>query len=238
MSLSRNQFGIPAQDVIGDGLRAVKSRKTLRDISARIERLYDVLSIKYDFVSPSTVKEYYLAKKKFTYSLPEIITAFKQHRLKLYEQGSISKNMLGVDANYCRHIKTYFSEAKINRPVEIPDTAFQDFYDWMIDTNRSGERFARKVCAFIRQILKWAIKKKLSPSLIALAETIPGKPDSEDDLDTTHLSVVQLQKLLTFDFNILAADKKLQQLLQGHLAKNVTHLHSTALPACITVIPE
>jgi hypothetical protein len=206
ISCKKSSWNPENQNVKGDSLRATRANKLTRDITANLEKLFDMLATKYSYVSPSTLKEYYLSKKKFTYSLDEIFSAFNMHRQKMVEKGSISPNTFDVHGNYLRHIGAYCKQKGIARPIEITENFFQEFYDWMIMTDRSGERFARKVCEFGKQVLSWAEKKKLCHRLAALSEQLPGKADNEENLDTTHLSVVQLNKLIGFDFFKLALE--------------------------------
>lgn len=200
VSCKKSVWNSVDQVVVGNNFRATKYNKSLHEISTNLSRLFDVLCAKYDFVSPATVKEYYLSKRKFTYTVTEITDAFLLHREKMVLQESITQATVDVNRNYCRHIKDYCERLGIQKPVEMKDTFVSDLFDFMIDDERSGERFARKVCAFAKQILKWAVKKKMSPILACLAEDMPGKADSEDYLDTTHLSIFQLDRLFKFDF--------------------------------------
>ncbi|SEI39248.1 hypothetical protein SAMN05216327_101179 [Dyadobacter sp. SG02] len=205
ISCKKSSWNPENQTLRGDSLRATRANKVIRDTTANLEKLFDMLATKYSYVSPSTLKDYYLSKKKFTYSITEIFDAWNDHRRKLAEKGSISPNTFEVHENYLRHIGEYFKVRGVARPIEIPDNFFQDFYDWMLMADRSGERFARKVSEFAKQVFTWAEKKRLCHRLQACAEPLPGKADTEENLDTTHLTVPQLTKLISFDFFKLVA---------------------------------
>ncbi|CAG4992086.1 hypothetical protein DYBT9275_00891 [Dyadobacter sp. CECT 9275] len=191
------------QVILGKLQRIVRANQRLNDISSKLYRLYDILNTKYEFVTTPVVKEYYLSKRKFTYSIAEITAAFLEHRQKQADQKVITESTLSVNTNYTRHILDYCMLVKISKPTQIGATFFSDLFDFMIDDNRSQERFARKVTAFAKQVLKWGKRKGLCPQLTCFDEDLPGTADSEDYLDTTHLSIIQLDKLLRFDFNKL-----------------------------------
>lgn len=200
VSCKKSNWNPSTQTLRGDSLRADRANKTLRNITGGLEKLHDMLATKYSYVSPSTLKEYYLSKKKFIYTIQEIFAAFSAYRQKLVDKGSITGSTFEVHENYLRHISDYCKQKGISKPIEIPDTFFDEFYDWMIMTDRSGERFARKVCEFAKQVFTWAENKHLCHRLQACSEPLPGKADSEEDLDTTHLTMLQLSKLISFDF--------------------------------------
>jgi len=172
----------------------------LARIASDLLRLHDVLITKYEYVTPAMVKEYYLTKKKFTYTMQEVKDAFFQHREKMVAQKSISETTYSVQLNYCRHILDFTEKYSINKPVQIQPNFFFELFEFIIDEGRSSERFARKVVAFSRQLLKWVVLKGLCPRISALDANLPGKADSEEDLDNTHLTITQLEKLYHFDF--------------------------------------
>ncbi|MCF0071266.1 hypothetical protein LZD49_12365 [Dyadobacter sp. CY261] len=207
----KSRWNPAEQRVRGDSSRAERGNRRLREITSALEKLYDILSAKYPYVSPSTVKDYYLTKRKFIYSLGEIIGAFMLHREALVKRKAITKSTLETNENYARHITAFCKARKINGAIEIQDTFFHDLFDWMIVSDRAGERFSRKVCEFAKQILTWGYKKKMCPPLAAFAESMPGHPDSDEDMDTTHLSIIELTRLIDFDFNKLVSQKKIVQ---------------------------
>jgi len=188
------------QQLIGKNEKTAKSNRRLAEISNNLLRLYDVLLTKYDFVTPQLVKEYYLSNKQLRYSIKEISDAFLLFREQQVKQKVITGSTYDVNENYTRHILDYAKSLGIDKPVQIQNSFVSDLFDWMIDEERSGERFARKVCAFSKQMLRWGIKKKMSPALMAMNEDMPGTADSEDYLDTTHLTIPQINHLYTFDF--------------------------------------
>jgi hypothetical protein len=192
--------------LIGKSDKIVRHNRRIGEIAGNLSRLYDVLLTKYDFVTPQLVKEYYLSKKQIRYSISEITSAFMLHRDKEFSQKVITKSTYDVNNNYIRHILDYVATLGIDKPIQIQNTFVSDLFDFMIDEERSAERFARKVCAFVKQVLRWAIKKKMSPTISAVHETMPGTADSEDDLDTTHLSIIQINHLYKFDFFKIVED--------------------------------
>ncbi len=212
ISCKKSAWDPTTQLVTGNLKRVSRANQKIDAISSGLLRLYDVLSAKYDYVTPMLVKEYYLEKRKFTYTIQEIMNAYFVHRLKQKQQNVITKSTLDVNENYARHILDYAEHAKISKPIQIQSNFFTDLFEFMIDTNRSGERFARKVAVFAKHVLKWSKKKGMSPNLSCFDEELPGTADSEDYLDTTHLDINQLDKLAKFDFNKLVAQKKIQQI--------------------------
>ena len=208
----KSAWNAASQVILGSSTRVLKSNKILNETSVNLSRLFDVLCSRYEHVSPAMVKEYYLDRKKFIYSTDEIFTAFMLHRSKMVIQKTLEPATYSINENYLRHIKDYLASIGVDRPIELKETFFSDLFDFMADTERSGQRFARKVCSFAKRILKWGIGKKMSPALACLKENLPGKADSEDYIDTTHLSIFQLDRLLKYDFDKLVAEGLITQL--------------------------
>ncbi|CAG5017726.1 hypothetical protein DYBT9275_05834 [Dyadobacter sp. CECT 9275] len=203
ISCPKSQWDSINQILVGNSQRIGKANKRLAEVSTGLLRLFDILNTKYDHVSPQIVKEYYLSKRKFTYSIKEISTAFLEHRQKQATQKAITFSTYNVNKNYSRHILDFASKIAVVKPVQIPNNFFSELFEFMIDDNRSGERFARKVSCFAKQMLSWAKRKGMCPNLGCLQEIMPGKAESEDYIDTTHLSISQLEALYTFDFQNL-----------------------------------
>ena len=199
------------QMVTGKYKNSVNANAKLNQISNTVLRLYDVLLTKYDYVSPELVKEYYLSKKKFIYSISEISTAFFAFRKKEVEKKIIEQSTYEVNENYNRHILDYCTFSKIIKPISVPPTFFIDLFNWMIQEGRSGPRVARKVATFAKQMLKWAKQKRMSPRLACFDEKLPGKGESEDNIDTTHLSIPQIEALYKFNFHQLVSDGQITE---------------------------
>jgi hypothetical protein len=191
------------QRIDGRGKAIERNNRTLNEIIFQLNRLYDVLLTKFEYVNPNIVKEHYYSRAKLTYTLKEISTKFEFVRTKMVEQGLITQSTFDINKNYGRHILKYFESIKISKPYELTNNYLSNLFQFMITSNRSGERFARKVCAYSKQTMKWAVKNDLSPKLEALDQIVPGAADSEDYLDTTHLSIFQLDRLWKFVFEKL-----------------------------------
>lgn len=200
-----------SSDQVVSGAHAGASviNKKLAQIETTIQRLFDVLTTKYDYVSPELLKEYYLSKRKFIYSIEEINKAYFAYREKEVSKNIISRSTYDVNENYARHIMNFCSKGKIIRPVQIQASFFSDLFNFMIEDGRSGARVARKVATFAKQMLKWAVQKGMSPRLSCFDSTLPGKAEDEDTIDTTHLSIPQIEKLYHFDFHALATSGKI-----------------------------
>lgn len=175
--------------------------KTLSQIEATVSTIHGILSTRYDYVTPRLIKEYYLGNRKFVYSITDIKNKYFEFRASQRDAGIISQATFGVNENYTRHILDYCKMKHLELPVHIPSTFFTDLYNFIIESGRGGERFARKLVAFAKQLLKWARQQKMSPALSCFAEKLPGKAESEDFLDTTHLTIDQIMTLYHFDFH-------------------------------------
>ncbi|MDQ6482617.1 hypothetical protein [Dyadobacter sp. LHD-138] len=162
-------------------------------------------------MTPIIVKDHYNCRVKLNYSLKEINSKFETLRAQMVEQTVITQSTLDINENYARHILDYFNEIHVTKPYELPNSYLNDLYQFMIATGRSGARFARKVCAYSKQVLKWAVKEGLSPRIDAMNQVVPGATDSEDYLDTTYLSIFQLDKLWKFDFDALVKNDQISK---------------------------
>jgi len=197
----KSQWDPTNQRITGSSRNKTALNLKLSQIAATITNVHHILSAKYDFVYPKLVKDYYLGHKKFTYSISEIHKAFFDHRQAQVNKGIITEGTFDVNQNYSRHILAYCVKEGINKPIQIPTTYFSDLYDFVITTDRTGDRMARKLACFAKQVIVWAKKKGMAPALPCLNEALPGKADNEEDLDTTHLSIHQILKLYHFDFH-------------------------------------
>lgn len=182
------------------GKKNSMDNRRLTDISTTLLRLFDMLKTRYEYVTPSLVKDYYYSKKKFQNTVEDIKREFQKTRLQHVELKIITKTTYDVNENYLRHILTYSTQMKYVYPIHLPNTYFQDLYHWLILENVCQERMARKVTCFAKQLLKFGKSKKYCPELSCFQESLPGMAESEDYIDTTHLTVDQIEHLYHFDF--------------------------------------
>jgi len=188
------------QTISGSNVISRNANRRLMEISTRLLRLFDILSAQNEFVSVQLVKDYYHNNRKFNYSIDEIRQAYFVYRSTLVEQKIVTASTHGVNKNYARHILDYAEQMKFVMPNHLPSTFFEDLYQFLLATDRCGLRMARKVACFAKQMLKWAVKKSLCKRLSCFDEDMPGVAESEDFIDTTHLTINQLEKLYHFDF--------------------------------------
>lgn len=199
ISCRKSHWSSEHQKLVGRAKNKDVNNQLLSRILTTVTTTFNVLATKYDFIYPQLVKDYYLGNKKFIYSVQEIKNEYFKHRQIEVSSGLITPTTLSVNENYARHILEYCGCERIKKPMQIPTTFFSDLFTYLID-GRMGDRMARKVCRFAKQMLRWAKKKGMAPSLSCLDETMPGTAESEEDLDTTHLSIAQLLHLYRFDF--------------------------------------
>lgn len=194
ISCKKSDWNAADQVVIGKYKNTRNDNLKISQIRMTVLRLYDVLVTKYDYVSPDLVKEYFHSKKKFTYSLTEIKREFFAHRKKEVSKNIVTQSTYDVNKNYARHILDFCASQKLVKPIQIQSTFFTDLFNFVIDDGRAGQRMARKIAIFAKQMLKWSQQAGMSPQLSCFNETLPGKNDSEDNLDTTHLSIPQIDR--------------------------------------------
>ncbi|MCE6987504.1 hypothetical protein [Dyadobacter sp. CY323] len=195
----KSHWSAEHQKLIGRAKNRDVGNQLLSRILTTVNNTFNILSTKYEFIYPQLVKDYYLGNKKFVYSVLEIKNQYFQHRQVEVNSGLITSTTCSVNENYARHILEYCNVERIKKPMQIPATFFSDLFTFLID-GRMGDRMARKVCRFAKQMLRWAKKKGMSPALSCLEETMPGSAETEEDLDTTHLTVTQLLHLYQYDF--------------------------------------
>jgi hypothetical protein len=211
ITCKKSQWDATNQILIGSVKNTRNANQKLNQISNTICRIFDILSTKYEYVSTELVKEYYLSKKKFTYTIREISKAFFKHRAEQVQRKIITQSTYDVNENYERHILDYCEKRKVLRPTQTSNTFFTDIFNFLIDDHRTGERVARKVACFAKQVLKWGKQKGMNPALSCFDEPLPGKAESEDFLDTTHLSIKQIEKLYLFNFYDLVTQSKITE---------------------------
>lgn len=191
------------QIVVRSSLVSRHANRRLSDMAGRLLRLFDILNTKHEHVSVKLVKEYFHSKRKFTYTIKEIKSEFFAYRKVQVEQGRLSRSTYSIHLNYARHILSYADQCNYSSPMHLPTTFFEDIYEFLVNQGRCGIRMGRKIAGFARQMLKWATTKSLCPRLPCFDEKLPGIPDTEELLDTTHLTINQVEKLFTFDFHKL-----------------------------------
>lgn len=201
ISCNRSDWDAENQRFISSPDKDRNNRK-LREITTHLDRIYDLLLTQHPHVTPSLIKDHYLGKTRFYHTIDELFIEFLKHRAGMMNGGLISKSTYEVNENYIRHIKDYFAANKVIQANAVQDTAIDGLYFWLLAENRLGERTARKVVAFCKQIWGWAKREKLIPDNPLDGLLIPGK-DTDDDIDNTHLSIEQLVRLIQFNFNDL-----------------------------------
>ncbi|PWJ54245.1 hypothetical protein CLV98_1183 [Dyadobacter jejuensis] len=206
------------------------ANRKLLDQRTSLSRVYDLLLTRYDYVTPKLVKEYFLQKRKFVYSIDEIFSRFFEFRERLVQQGGLTDSTNDVNLNYSRHIKAYCAQAGIIRPTQIPAGFLFELYGFLIENNRCGVRMGRKVVAFAKQTFKWGKKTGMCPHLECFDDDMPGTAESEDFIDTTHLSILQLEKLYSFDFYELEK----RGLITEQTAQMLSHERNAFVFNCFT----
>jgi hypothetical protein len=199
----------------GKSIWALEQNKKISHFKQRIEKLTDELEKTNDEVTASLIKHTFCSKsrhragqgvasaRRAILNLIDVCSYHYQQQEKRHKLGKITKSTLEIQANYSANITDYLTKTKQEK---LPATSLnQDFMDelamYLADVENFGSTHIEKHLKFVKQAMKWAHERQMihqNPLASYRVET------SEEEPDTTHLSIEELQRLIEFDFLAMA----------------------------------
>ncbi|WP_293684439.1 phage integrase SAM-like domain-containing protein [Spirosoma sp. 48-14] len=226
----KSQWDAVHQVFKGKSVWAQEQNKKLKSLEQRISKLVEDLEREHEEVTIPLIKNYFCNKKRIRggqevntnrqviYSLIDLCTAHYDHQQKRQKLKKITESTLEIQSNYAANIGDYLRSKKIDR---LPASSLNhDFMEDLAIYLAESEGFAgshiEKHLKFVKQTLKWATDRgKLVKNPLA-----GYKIESfEEEPDTTHLTIEELQRLIHFDFDTLAKSKKIHALTAETLEK-------------------
>jgi hypothetical protein len=205
----------------GKSVWALEQNKKLSTLKHKIEQLTERLERDTDEVTVHLIKSQFSDRQRTRSgkgdklqrrTVPNLIEVFAFHyeyQERRKQLGKLEKATLEIQANYAANVADYL---RLVKKAKLPATSIND--DFMEDlishfalVEKFGNKHTENHLKFIKQVMKWAKSKEViskNPLADYRVET------SEEDLDTTHLTIEQLQRLIDFDFFALAESGKIQ----------------------------
>ncbi|WP_158552510.1 phage integrase SAM-like domain-containing protein [Spirosoma telluris] len=211
----KSQWDTENQTFKGKSIWAQEQNKKLNAYKHRIEKQIEDLERENDEVTISLIKHAFcnkqrsrggqgtISQRRTIFTLIEVCVYHYQLQEKRHKLGKLSKSTLEIQSNYAANISDYLIFAKRDK---LPATSLnQDFMDDMALYFTSVEKFGaghiENHLKFVKQALKMATERQLILKNPLANYRIEA---SEEEPDTTHLTIEQLERLITFDFLAMA----------------------------------
>ncbi len=158
-----------------------------------------------------------LVHRRTLFTFPDLVTFHAEHQTKRHQLGKISQATLDIQANYAANILDYLVLVKREKlPATSLDDEFMENLELHLSaTEQFGGLHIEKHLKFVKQVMKWCYARQLIRRN-ALADYVVECNDEEPD--TTHLTIQELQRLIAFDFHALAALGKMHILTANTLS--------------------
>lgn len=158
-----------------------------------------------------------IVHRRTLFTFPDLVSFHTEHQAKRHKLGKISQATLDIQANYAANIADYLTTI---RREKLPATSLDDEFMENLELHLSeAEEFGgphiEKHLKYVKQVMKWCCARQLirrNP----LSEYVIECNDEEPD--TTHLTIEELQRLISFDFHALAEAGKMHVLSADTLA--------------------
>lgn len=173
--------------------------KKLEDIKAKLERIFELLQLENDEVTAEMVKEIFLEKKRFRYSIAQLVSSFFDDRNAELKAGLIATATMEVQRNYSKNFEWAVEMAGLKGLM--PHRFDEDSLGTVrvqLQSKGLGTNHVVKHLKWVKQLWRWSLRKKRIKQNLLDGVEISAKGVA--DPDTTHLSVEQLEVLIHFDF--------------------------------------
>ncbi|WP_428657557.1 hypothetical protein [Runella sp.] len=191
------------QRIIGSDAKIRNHNKRLDEVRIKIERIFSLLQIEFEYVSADMVKDYVTEKKMFRYTITQLCTEYFKDRQLDVKNKLIVQATVDVQENYSRNFLNYLEQEKLLKrpPRSFDETILSGFKTYLLDTNNFSYPHTYKHLVWFKSLFKHSLDKKRI-KVNPVEECGIGSDNTKPD--TTHLTVEQLSKLACFDFYDLA----------------------------------
>lgn len=226
----KSQWDAEHQKFKGKSVWAQEQNKKLKALEQRFTKLTEELERYNEEVSIALIKSHFCNKKRarggeeiptnrpIIYTLIDLCKAHYKHQEKRQKLDKITESTLEIQSNYAANIGDYLRAKQMDK---LPATTLnQDFMDDLAVYLAEIEGFAgshiENHLKFVKQVMKWALERGKTVKNPLAGYKIESL---EEEPDTTHLTIKELQTLIHFDFAALAKAKNLHALTQDALEK-------------------
>ncbi|WP_460944491.1 phage integrase SAM-like domain-containing protein [Spirosoma daeguense] len=216
----KSQWDAENQTFKGKSVWAQEQNKKLKLLEQRIEKLIEDLEKNNEVVTLSLIKNHFCNKKRLrggqvdsksgrnVYSLVELCTAYCIYQEKRNKLKKITKSTLVVQSNYAANVADYLRAKRQDKlpAANLKHEFMDDLAIYLAEREKFADSHIENHLKYIKQVLKWADSR----GMIVKNPLATYRVEScEEEPDTTHLTIEQLQKLIDFDFFALANAKKI-----------------------------
>lgn len=207
----RSQWDQLNQCFKGKSIWALEQNRKLSLLKQRIEKLTADLERDNDELTTSLIKHAFcnkprsrsgegtMSERRTIFTLIDVCAYHYQQQEKRHALGKITKATLDIQANYSANITDYLKATKRDK---LPATSLnQEFMDdvalYLADVEKFASTHIAKHLKFLKQAMKWALERQMilkNPLASYRVET------NDEEPDTTHLTIEQLQRLISFNF--------------------------------------
>ena len=173
--------------------------KKLEDIKAKLVRIFELLQLENEDVTAEMVKEIFLEKKHFRYSIAQLVGSFFEDRKAELKAGLISDATMEIQKNYGKNFEWALQSAGMKglSPHRFDEDSLGEIRI-QLQAKGLGLSHVVKHMKWVKQLWKWSLRKRRIKQNLLDGVEVSTKGMAEPD--NTHLSVEQLQGLIDFDF--------------------------------------
>lgn len=198
------------QRLKGNDAQTKRHNRTLVELRTRLERVYEMLQVEYNGQATATmVKDFYTGKRVFRYNFEQLVKEFFVDRRLMLEVGQITESTLDVQLNYAKNFEEFLEKRKYKglSPSAFEEDKMDEFQHYLIAA-KMGPAHTRKHLVWVKALYKHSLKKKRLKFNPIMDYEIGGDGVIPD---TSHLTVEQLKRLVSFDFNALVSQGFIKQ---------------------------
>lgn len=226
----KSQWDAEHQTFKGKSVWAQEQNKKLKTLEQRVTKLTEELERDNEEVTIALIKSHFCNKKRarggqevptnrpVIYTFIDLANDHYKHQEKRRKLDKITDSTLEIQANYAANVGDYLRYKKVDKlPASTINLDFMDdLAVYLAETEGFAGSHIEKHLKFVKQVMKWAYER----GKIIKNPLVGYKIESlEEEPDTTHLTIAELQNLIDFDFSALAKAKKIHALTQEALER-------------------
>ncbi|MEZ0484277.1 hypothetical protein [Fibrella aquatica] len=226
----KSQWDQENQCFKGKSVWAQEQNIKLTKLTKRIDTLTENLERDGHELNAALIKDFFklqhrpsgqpgagIVHRRTLFTFPDLVLFHTEHQTKRFKLDKISQATLDIQANYAANINEYLVLIKRDKlpATSMNDEFMEDLELHLSEVEEFGGPHIEKHLKFVKQVMKWCCARQLIKRN-PIAEYVVESNDEEPD--TTHLTITELQRLIDFNFHALVAEGKMHMITANTLS--------------------
>lgn len=226
----KKQWDRERQGMAGNSVWAKEQNDKLKAVRRRVDEVYRRLELEGAEINAHLIKERCLngsavvevvkvnvngrmvekrVTKRKIFSFWELHEYFLEHTRRKVTRMKLNPRTAQKKINYANHIHEYLKKVHKSAvpATNLSDQDAENLLDYLLLEKKYQYSHVEKHLKYLKEVMKWSFSKALIRINPVAAFNIPPVTDMPD---TTHLSLSELQQLISFDFEDLVRQKKIK----------------------------